>query len=190
MRIWQANRVKAMDGDVTFNATDIQAGKVPMSQVNLHAILKDGVLALDPVQFVMPEGKLSGVIHIDARAPVPAVHMELRATDIRLDQLKGQGPASAAPLGGVVQARAVISGKGDSVHSLMSDADSRLVAVIPHGDIRAAFAELTGIDLKGIGLLLTKNEQRAPDPLRRRRASTSPTALRTPRALCWIPRMS
>ncbi len=156
------NRVKAMDADVTFNATDIEAGKVPFSQVNLHAILKDGVLALDPVQFVMPQGKLSGVIHIDARAPVPAVHLELRATDIRLDQLKGTGPASAAPLGGVVQARAVISGKGDSVHSLMSDADGRLVAVIPHGDIRAAFAELTGIDLKGIGLLLTKNEQRAP----------------------------
>ncbi|HEV2703853.1 MAG TPA: AsmA family protein [Steroidobacteraceae bacterium] len=156
------NRVKAMDADVTFNATDIEAGKVPFSHVNLHATLKDGVLALDPVQFVMPQGRLSGVIRIDARTPVPAVHMELRATDISLDQLKGKGPASAAPLGGILQARAVISGKGDSVHSLMADADGRLVAVIPHGDIRAAFAELTGIDLKGIGLLLTKNEQRAP----------------------------
>jgi uncharacterized protein involved in outer membrane biogenesis len=110
----------------------------------------------------MPQGRLSGVINIDARPTVPAVRMELRATDIRLEQLKGAGPASAAPVGGVLQARAVISGRGDSVHNLMADADGRLVAVIPHGDIRAAFAELTGIDLKGIGLLLTKSEGRAP----------------------------
>jgi uncharacterized protein involved in outer membrane biogenesis len=156
------NRVKAMDADVWFKATDIEAGKVPFTQVNLHALLKDGVLALDPVRFDMPEGRLSGVINIDARQSVPSVRMELRATDIRLDQLKGAAPASAAPLGGVLEARAVISGKGDSVHRLMSNAEGNLVAVIPHGDIRAAFAELTGIDLKGVGLLLTKNEGRAP----------------------------
>jgi AsmA family protein len=44
----------------------------------------------------------------------------------------------------------------------MSDADGSLVAVIPHGDIRSAFAELTGIDLAGLGLFLTKSEARAP----------------------------
>jgi uncharacterized protein involved in outer membrane biogenesis len=158
----ETNRVKAMDADVRFNATDIEAGKIPFTQVNLHATLKDGVLGLDPVQFDMPQGRLSGVINIDARPKVPTVRMEVRARDIKLDQIKGVGPASSAPLGGVLQARAVISGKGDSVHGLMADADGSLVAVIPHGDIRAAFAELTGIDLKGVGLLLTKSEGRTP----------------------------
>jgi uncharacterized protein involved in outer membrane biogenesis len=158
----ETNRVTAMDADVLFQATDIEAGKIPFTQVNLHATLKDGVLALDPVQFDMPQGRLSGVINIDARPKVPTVRMEVRATDIKLEQIKGVGPASSAPLGGVLQARAVISGKGDSVHRLMADADGSLVAVIPHGDIRAALAELTGIDLKGIGLLLARSEGRAP----------------------------
>jgi AsmA family protein len=156
------NRVKAMDADVRFKATDIEAGRVPFSQVNLHARLKDGVLDLDPVQFDMPQGRLSGVINIDARPSVPAVRMELRATDVKLDQLKGTGAGGAAPVGGVLEARAVLSGKGDSVHNLMADADGRLVAIIPHGDIRSALAELTGIDLKGIGLLLTRSAGRAP----------------------------
>jgi uncharacterized protein involved in outer membrane biogenesis len=156
------NRVRAMDADVQFRATSIEAGKVPFSMVNIHVKLKDGVLALNPLQFEMPEGRLSGAISIDARNDVPAVRMDVRATDIKLDQLKGSGPAGMAPVGGVLQARAVIDGKGDSVHDLMSDADGSLVAVIPHGDIRSAFAELTGIDLAGVGLFLTKNEARAP----------------------------
>jgi len=158
----ETNRVKAMDADVRFKATDIEAGKVPFTQVNLHVRLKDGVLALDPVQFDLPQGRLSGVVTIDARPKVPTVRMEMRATDVKLDQIKGSGPASAAPLGGVLQARAVLSGKGDSVHNLMSDANGSLVAVIPHGDIREALAQLTGIDLKGVGLLLTKSTGRAP----------------------------
>lgn len=158
----EVNRVRAMDAEVQFRATSIEAGKVPFTQVNLHAKLKDGVLDLDPLQFTMPEGRLSGIINIDARQNVPAVRMDVRAVDVKLDQLKGSRPASAAPVGGVLEARAVIQGQGDSVHTVMADADGSLVAVIPHGDIREAFAQLTGIDLKGVGLLLTKSGDRVP----------------------------
>jgi hypothetical protein len=158
----ETNRIRAMDADVQFKATAIEAGKIPFKAVNLHAKLKDGVLALDPVQFVMPEGRVSGVVNIDAQQQVPLVRMDIRATDISLEQLKGTGPASAAPLTGILQARAVLKGRGDSVHKVMADADGSFAAVIPHGDIRSAFAELTGIDLSGLGLLLTKNEKLAP----------------------------
>ncbi len=124
--------------------------------MNLHAKLQDGVLALDPVQFEMPQGRLSGAINIDAREDFRwCAWMCGRPISI-CDQLKGAGPGSAAPLAGVMQARAVIEGRGIRVHNLMADADGSFAAVIPHGDIRAAFAELTGIDLSGLGLLLTK----------------------------------
>jgi AsmA family protein len=154
-------RLRAMDGDVQFRATSIEAGKVPFTKVDIHARLKDGVLAVDPLQFTMPEGRLSGVFNIDARQDVPAVRMDVRATNVNLDQLSASGP-NGAPLSGVLQARVLIKGNGDSVHNLMDNADGSLVAVIPHGDIRSAFAELTGIDLAGLGLLLTKNNDRAP----------------------------
>jgi uncharacterized protein involved in outer membrane biogenesis len=151
-----------MDADVRFKATSIDAGKVPFKRVELHATLKDGVLALDPVQFEMPQGRLSGTISIDARQPLPLVRMEVRAVGINLEQLKGSKPGATAPLDGVMQARALIEGKGDSVHRLMADANGSLVAVIPHGDIRAAFPELLGIDLKGVGLLVSGDNGRAP----------------------------
>ena len=158
----QTDRVRAMDADVRFKATSIDAGKVPFKQVELHAKLKDGVLALEPVQFEMPQGRLSANIDIDAREKIPQVHMDVRAIGINLEQLKSSKPGASAPADGVMQARAVIDGKGDSVHLLMAEANGSFVAVVPHGDIRSAFPELLGIDLKGIGLLITADHGRAP----------------------------
>lgn len=158
----QTDRVRAMNGDVRFTATSIEAGKIPFKQVELHARLKDGVLALEPVQFEMPQGRLRGDINIDARQSIPQVRMDLRAIGIDLEQLKGSKPGASAPTDGVMQARAVIEGQGDSVHRLMADANGSLVAVIPHGDIRSAFPELLGIDLKGLGLLLAQDHGRTP----------------------------
>ena len=97
---------------------------------------------------------------IDARGAVPQVHVDLRARDIELQQLKGKSPEAVPPLTGQLQARAVIEGSGDSVHKVLADARGGLTVVLPHGQVRAAFAELAGIDVaEGVGLLLKGNEQ-------------------------------
>lgn len=158
----QVDRVRAMDADVRFRAKSIDAGSVPFKQVALHVKLDEGVLALDPIAFEMPQGHLSGSVKIDARKKVPSVHIDVRMKDIQLDQLKGKSPDATAPLGGVMQARAVIDGKGDSLHQVMSDANGMFTLILPNGEVRSAFAELTGINVaKGVGLLLTKSDDRA-----------------------------
>jgi uncharacterized protein involved in outer membrane biogenesis len=54
-----------------------------------------------------------------------------------------------------VQARATLDGRGDSVHDLMAGADGQISIVLPHGQVNAALAELTGINVaEGIGLLM------------------------------------
>ena len=158
----QVDRVRAMDADVHFRAQSIEAGTVPFKRVAFRVKLDNGVLALDPFAFEMPEGHLAGNVKIDARKDVPKVHIDVRVKDIQLDQLKGKSPGASAPLGGVMQARAVIDGSGDSVHRVMSDANGTLTLILPNGEVRAAFAELTGINVaKGVGLLLTKANDRA-----------------------------
>ncbi|MFL6600375.1 MAG: AsmA family protein [Steroidobacteraceae bacterium] len=160
----QTERVRAMDGDVHFQAKSIEAGSVPFKRVAIHVKLDDGVLALDPFAFEMPQGHLKGNVKIDARKKVPKAHIDVRVKDIRLDQLKtkSMAPDAPAPLSGVMVARAVIDGTGDSVHSVMSNANGVLTVVLPNGEVRSAFAELTGINVaKGVGLLLTKSDDRA-----------------------------
>jgi uncharacterized protein involved in outer membrane biogenesis len=161
----QVERVRAMDGDVHFRAKSIEAGSVPFKQVALHVKLDNGVLALDPFAFEMPQGHLTGNVKIDARKDVPKVHIDVRVKDIELEQLRGKGkaPDAPAPLAGDMEARAVIDGTGDSVHSVMSNANGMLTVVLPNGEVRSAFAELTGINVaKGVGLLLTKPNDRVP----------------------------
>jgi uncharacterized protein involved in outer membrane biogenesis len=158
----QVDRVRAMDADVHFRAKSVEAGTVPFKQVAFRVKLDNGVLALDPFAFEMPQGHLTGSAKIDARKDVPKVHIDVRMKDIQLDQLKGKAPDASPPLGGVMQARAVLDGTGDSIHRVMSNANGTLTLVLPNGEVRSAFAELTGINVaKGLGLLLTNPNDRA-----------------------------
>jgi uncharacterized protein involved in outer membrane biogenesis len=158
----QVERVRAMDADVRFRANSIAAGSVPFKQVAFRVKLDEGVLTLDPFAFEMPQGQLSGLARIDARKNVPSVHIDVRMKDIELDQLKGSKPGASPPLVGMMQARAVIDGNGDSVHQVMADSNGRFTLILPDGQITSAFAELTGIDVaKGLGLLLTKANDKA-----------------------------
>ncbi|HEV7431612.1 MAG TPA: AsmA-like C-terminal region-containing protein, partial [Steroidobacteraceae bacterium] len=158
----QVNRVQGMDAQLTFTADTITAGAVPFTHVSIAATLKDGVLSVHPARFDMPQGRLSGVASIDTHPKVPSVHMDVRATDVELEQVKGKAPTATPPLGGIFEARAIINGKGDSIRSLMASANGTVTGVIPHGDVRAAFAELTGVDVAaGVGLLLKKPDDRA-----------------------------
>jgi hypothetical protein len=158
----QVNRVRAMDADVHFRGESIQAGSLPLKQVAFHINLDDGLLALTPFELTMPQGKLSGTARVDARGKVPETRIDVRMKDMQLDQLKGKKPGARPPLGGVMQARAVITGRGDSVHDVMADADGRVSVILPHGQVNAAFAELTGINVaRGVGLLLKGNDDKA-----------------------------
>ena len=70
--------------------------------------------------------------------------------------------ASGQPtLTGSILARAKLHGTGFSVHQAMSNANGGVTVVVPQGEIRKAFAELTGINaIKGLILLWNKNQER------------------------------
>jgi AsmA family protein len=157
----QLDRVRGLDAQLDFSATSIEAGGVPFNEVSARVVLESGVLRIDPLRFEMAEGRLQGGILIDARSATPAVHIELRAQEVGLAQLKGKSEKTPAPLEGVLQARLLLNGAGDSVHRFLASSSGSVTAVVPHGDIRAAFAELTGINVaEGLGLLLKKSDAR------------------------------
>jgi uncharacterized protein involved in outer membrane biogenesis len=158
----QVERVRAMDADVRFDAHSVDAGALPLKHVSLHVKLADGILSVEPMTFDLPLGQLTATATVDARHALPQSRVDLRIKGIELEQFKGKSPTATPPMGGVVHARAHLEGSGDSVHAFVSHAQGSVIAVLPHGEIRAAFAELSGIDAaRGLGLLLTGNQQRA-----------------------------
>lgn len=156
----QLERVRGMDADVHYSAASVLAPKVPMKQVALHLLLDKGVLTIDPLSFVLDQGKFAGSVTIDARTKVPESVIDMRIDNVDLSQFKST-TMKTAPLQGSLMGRMQLKGQGDSVHKFAATAHGAISIIIPTGEISASIAELTGINVtRGLGLLIGKNDQK------------------------------
>jgi uncharacterized protein involved in outer membrane biogenesis len=156
----QVDRARGMDADVRFQAQALNSPKLPLKHLQFHLTLDNGVLRLDPLSFTLPQGQFAGTVQINASTPIPESDIDMHLENIDLAQFKGAS-AKAPALEGMLAGRIKLHGTGESVHKFASTADGSVNIVVPHGEIRAVLAELTGINLsRGLGLLLTKNEER------------------------------
>ena len=156
----QVNRVRGMDADVNFTAATVKSPKIPMKKVSFHIVLDNGFLTVDPLSFVLTQGRFAGSVRIDARKDMPETAIDMRIDDVDLSQYK-TAKMTEAPLSGSLIGRFKIHGRGSSVHKLASSADGTVSIVIPQGEISSAIAELTGINVtRGLGLLLTKSDSK------------------------------
>ena len=148
-------------GTVQFHAERVEAGRTAFSAFVLKFTNDHGELRIAPVSAQIMGGKLSGQITIDARKEVPAVHLEVKINGMQLGQYprKKAGPP---PIEGALAVKINLTGRGKSLHDAASSADGSLVASLPSGMVRDSLAELTGIDLRGLGLLLTKDKKEVP----------------------------
>ena len=159
---FQFDRLQSTDWNLDFRSDSVQTQKVPIKNVAFKLKLDHGDLTIDPVDLELPEGKLAGALHLDTRGSTPKTSIDLRLSDVRLEQFKPKN-SSEPPLAGVMEARMRIEGTGNSVHAIAADANGTLSAVISQAQMRKAFAELAGIDVvRGLGLLMTKNQEAVP----------------------------
>jgi uncharacterized protein involved in outer membrane biogenesis len=155
----QIERVRGMDADVQFDAASVSASKMPMKKVHFHLNLDNGKITLDPLAFQLPQGEFSGMVAVDAQGATPKTNIDMKLSNVDLAQFKPKS-GGEAPLEGQLLGRIKLQGSGTSVHKTAENADGDITLVIPKGEMREAFAELTGIDLaRGLGLILTKNER-------------------------------
>ena len=156
-------RVRSMDADVRYKAQSVIAAKrLPLRSVALHLTLDGGVLNLDPVNFAMPHGTVVGRARIDARDAVPVSRVDFSVDDMRIEDVlpKFQG---AAPMAGELEARAALSGVGDTVHKAAATSNGRVTIVLPGGQMRQSLAELMGVNVvPGLFQLLAKDPKTTP----------------------------
>jgi AsmA family protein len=144
-----------------FRARRLEAGRLTLSAVTVKMTDDHGELAVGPAAAELLGGKISGDLKIDARKAIPAVSFDARITDLQLGQYprKQAGPAA---IEGPLTVRASFKGQGRSLHEVAAGADGTITATLPSGMVRDSLAELTGIDFRGLGLLLTKNKKEVP----------------------------
>ena len=152
-------RVRGMDANVKYRAEAVKTEKMSIKEISLVLRLDNGVMTFTPVAFTLPQGTLTSNIRVDGSKDIPEIGIDSRLTAVRLSQFKMKD--GQEPLDGTMVGRAILHGRGKSLHEVGSTAEGTLSVVVPHGDIRNAFAELMGINAaNGLGLLLTGNQEK------------------------------
>jgi AsmA family protein len=158
----QVDRLRGMDADATYSATLVDAGHFPMRDFRMHVRLDHGVLTIDPLSVDIAQGRLAGMIRLDARHTVPTSAIDLRLSGAQLGPLiKAKGPNP--PIEAGLWARARLQGTGASVRAAAAHANGSVTAVLPSGALRKTIGNLINFNLDRTAfLLITKNKKDTP----------------------------
>lgn len=151
--ILHTERLRQMNAEVDYKADAIVSRDFPLKGLATHVSVQGGVLVLNPLTFAFTQGKLSGLLKIDARRDVPVTSVDARITDIHAETFIA---SADKPIMGTLEARAQLTGSGASVHRAASTASGTVTAVVPQGGMRASVAEWLGVNvISALGLTLS-----------------------------------
>jgi uncharacterized protein involved in outer membrane biogenesis len=150
--------VRHGDAVVNFRANRLDVGRISLHSVAAKMTIDQGHVVVAPLSADIMDGKLTVRLDVDATTDLPAADLDLRIAGLQLAELD-QKKSDRPPFEGLLRARLRVSGHGSSPHQIAASANGTVTAVLPHGTIRESFAELTGLNLHEVGLLLTKSTQ-------------------------------
>jgi uncharacterized protein involved in outer membrane biogenesis len=146
-------KLRQLTGEVDYDADAIASRDFPLRGLSTHISVRNAVLTLKPLAFSFTEGKLSGALSIDGGGDTPVTSVDARVSDIHVEHfIQGQDK----PVSGLIEARAKLSGKGNSVHKAAASANGQMTLVMPSGRIRRTVAAWLGVNvLDALGLSLS-----------------------------------
>ncbi len=152
--------LRAMDANVLVDIQRLDFG-TPLLQaaapLRAHLLLEDGVFRVQGLDARLAQGRLSGQMQLDGRAPVATWSADLQLRGVRLEQaLRAvQRPGQPPYASGLLSGRAMLAGRGRSTAEWLASADGRVLARWTQGKVSHLLVEVAGLDVaQGLGLLL------------------------------------
>jgi len=151
---------RRVDATGKYSARRLLLSRVEVTELSAPFTIERGLVKAPEVTGHLMGGHF--VLHLDADAnQTPArTRIEMTLTDLQLAQIPHK--AELPPYEGSLQLQIHAQGRGDSLHALAAGADGNLSARVLQGTIRAALAELAGVDLRGLGLTLAGRSREVP----------------------------
>jgi uncharacterized protein involved in outer membrane biogenesis len=144
----------------TITVPELSARLVPVTpNATASAAPAQGPAQAQPAS--QPEGKITASLKFDATRDTPKASVHLHIANVRLGQFARKDP-SQPPVDGLLQGHLDLTGRGRSLRDMAAKADGTMTLTLPEGAIRASLAELTGLDFRGLGLMLTNNKEDTP----------------------------
>ena len=146
---------RRVDAAVKFSVSRLVLSRVELTDLSAPFTIERGLIKAPEVTGHFMGGNV--LLRLDADANQTPAHsrIELTVKGLQLAQLphKSEPP----PYAGTLLLQIHAQGQGDSLHALAAGANGNLSASVLQGTIRDSLAELTGVDLRGLGLTLTRN---------------------------------
>ncbi|MDF3933871.1 AsmA family protein [Pseudomonas citronellolis] len=144
---FRTERWRAMDADVEFAGKRIiHSDKLPISDLQTHLRLEDGLLRLDPLRFGVAGGSLTAQIRLDGGKNPLQSKVQLQARGFKLKQLF----PTFAPMQssfGELNGDASLSGTGNSVAAILGGANGDLKLLVNDGRISKGLMEIAGLNV-------------------------------------------
>ncbi|OZI20005.1 AsmA family protein [Bordetella genomosp. 9] len=144
---FRTDRWNAMDADVSLKAKRIvQTADLPITDLQVRAVMQNGALALTPLRFGMAGGTLDADIHLDgSKKPMPG-RAKISARRLQLPKLFPKVESMKRSLG-ELNGDVALSGTGNSVAALLATANGETKILINDGVISASLMELAGLNV-------------------------------------------
>ena len=151
---FRTERWTAIDADVHYSAQRIIRQKqLPISKLNTHLTMTNGVLNLAPLTFDMAGGSLNSNIKLDGsgREGKNAIRAtaKISARHIRIKELFPTIPDMQATVG-EINGDAQLSATGNSVASLLAASNGELKTMINQGQVSKLLLEKMGLNIGNI----------------------------------------
>ncbi|MGF6777518.1 AsmA family protein [Paraburkholderia sp. GAS334] len=147
---FRTDRWKAIDADVTFTGRRIiKDPSLPVTDLYTHVVMKDGVLALEPLRFGVAGGSLDSDIHLDGSATPLKARVGSQARHLRLKQLFPTVKTMQSALG-EINGDAALSATGNSPAALASTSNGEVKALITDGTVSRLYMEAAGLNVANV----------------------------------------
>ncbi|MGZ8265623.1 MAG: AsmA family protein [Burkholderiales bacterium] len=149
-----------MDADVHFEGKRIvDAAQVPIENLSVKWILKDGVLRFEPLSFGIADGKVTANITLDSHQKPALGKARIVVSALNLRKLFPTSGRITEPLG-TLYGRIDLAGRGTSIADLFGSADGRIALLVNGGLISNLLVEIGGLDVaEALRILATKDVQ-------------------------------
>src|SRR3984885_10009106 len=150
------------DATIVLHVDQVELTRLKLQDVAAKGSLDHGVLPVQSMSGRLLGGGAQGRGKLDVNQDPSRVEVDLKLTGLELAQMRRKDGASAPgtppPIEGALRARIMVSGRGNSIHQVAATANGIVTAVVPHGTVRDSLAELAGMDLRALGLLMSKDK--------------------------------
>ena len=158
---FDSDRWESIDADVKIKAGTIKRPKqLPLEHLSTRIVMKDKVLALDPLDFGIAGGKLAGKLRMNGQKDPIAADASLRVKSLSLAKLFPTLEASQSSIGeinGLIE----LAGRGDSVAQMLGTSNGKVGFYIDGGKISRLMMEYAALDL----LRITRVKLRGDEPI-------------------------